>query len=382
MTRSRFGRIVLEDRVAVGRLTFGERIVAIDVDARTEAQAGAPDDLPWILPGFVDVHVHGGGGGDAMDGPAGVRTLAAAHLRHGTTTLLPTTLTAPWSDVTAALRGIAAVRAEADPDLPALPGAHLEGPFISPDRLGAQPPHAQRPTPEKLDELLALDVVRVATVAPEIPAAKDAAERLARAGVRVSVGHTRADADTADAFLATVAAAGGTAGATHLFNAMGGIEGRAPGTAGAVLASDTAYAELICDGHHVARAAAMTALRAKGRRLLLITDAIRAAATDAHDATLGGQPVRIEGGAARLADGTLAGSVLTMDRAVATLIAFGATWPEVAHAAATAPAGYLGLDDRGAVRPGLRADLVLLDADGAVLEVLRGGRTVAGTPVD
>jgi N-acetylglucosamine-6-phosphate deacetylase len=382
MTRSRFGRIVLEDRVAVGRLTFGERIVAIDVDARTEAQAGAPDDLPWILPGFVDVHVHGGGGGDAMDGPAGVRTLAAAHLRHGTTTLLPTTLTAPWSDVTAALRGIAAVRAEADPDLPALPGAHLEGPFISPDRLGAQPPHAQRPTPEKLDELLALDVVRVATVAPEIPAAKDAAERLARAGVRVSVGHTRADADTADAFLATVAAAGGTAGATHLFNAMGGIEGRAPGTAGAVLASDTAYAELICDGHHVARAAAMTALRAKGRRLLLITDAIRAAATDAHDATLGGQPVRIEGGAARLADGTLAGSVLTMDRAVATLIAFGATWPEVAHAAATAPAGYLGLDDRGALRPGLRADLVLLDADGAVLEVVRGGRTVAGAAID
>jgi N-acetylglucosamine-6-phosphate deacetylase len=382
MTRSRYGRIVLEDRVVVGRLDFDARIVAIDVAASADPDAGASAELPWILPGFVDVHVHGGGGGDAMDGPDGVRALAAAHLRHGTTTLLPTTLTAPWPEVTEALRGIAAVRSEADPALPALPGAHLEGPFISPDRLGAQPPYAQRPTPETLDELLALDVVRVATVAPEIPGAQDAAARLARAGVRVSLGHTRADAETAEAFLAAVAAAGGTAGATHLFNAMGGLEGRVPGTAGAVLASPDAYAELICDGHHVARAAAMTALRAKGRRLILVTDAIRAAATDVRDTTLGGQPVRIEGGAARLADGTLAGSVLTMDRAVATLVAFGATWPEAAHAAATAPARYLGLDDRGALRAGLRADLVLLDADGAVLEVLRGGRTVAGTPVD
>ena len=380
MTRTRHGRIVLEDRVAVGRLDFDQRIVALDAGAALDPHDPQHEALPWILPGFVDAHVHGGGGGDAMDGPDGVRTLAAAHLRHGTTTLLPTTLTAPWPDVTAALRGIAAVRAEADPALPDLPGAHLEGPFISPDRLGAQPPHAQRPTPERLDELLALDVVRVATVAPEIPGALDAVARLARAGVRVSAGHTRADADTTDAFFAAIAAAGGTAGATHLFNAMGGLEGRAPGTAGAVLASADAYAELICDGHHVARAAAMTALRAKGRRLLLITDAIRAAATDARDTTLGGQPVRIEGGAARLADGTLAGSVLTMDRAVATLIGFGATWPQAAYAAATAPARYLGLDDRGALRPGLRADLVVLDPDGTVREVLRAGRTVAGDP--
>jgi len=382
MIRTRRGRIVLEDRVVVGRLGFDPRIVDVEDDAAADPHDPQHHDLPWILPGFVDVHVHGGGGGDAMDGPDGVRTLAAAHLRHGTTTLLPTTLTAPWPDVTTALRGVATVRAEADPDLPDLPGAHLEGPFIAPDRLGAQPPHAQRPTPEKLDELLALDVVRVATVAPEIPDASEAAGRLARAGVRVSAGHTRADAATTDAFLAAIADAGGTAGATHLFNAMGGLEGRAPGTVGAVLASTDAYAEVICDGHHVARAAAMTALRAKGRRLILITDAIRAAATDARDATLGGRPVRIEGGAVRLADGTLAGSVLTMDRAVATLIAFGATWPEAAYAAAAAPARYLGLDDRGALRPGLRADLVILAPGGTVLEVLRGGRTVAGAPVD
>lgn len=382
MTRSRYGRIVLEDRVVVGRVRFDDRILAVDpaVDPATDPDAGAHDDLPWVLPGFVDVHVHGGGGGDAMDGPDGVRALARAHLAHGTTTMLPTTLTAPWPDVLEALRGIAAVRAEADPALPDLPGAHLEGPFISPDRLGAQPPHAQRPTSEKLDELLGLDVVRVATVAPEIDGAREAAARLARAGVRVSAGHTRADADTADAFLTSIVAAGGTAGTTHLFNAMGGLEGRAPGTAGAVLARADVWAELICDGHHVVRAAAMTALRAKGARLILITDAIRAAATDAGEATLGGQPVRIEGGAARLADGTLAGSVLTMDRAVATLVAFGATWPEAVHAATTAPARYLGLDDRGAIRTGMRADLAILDTDGAVLEVVRGGRTVAGDP--
>lgn len=365
------GRWLLPDGVVHGRVALaGDRVAAF------EPEPG--DDDGWWAPGFVDVHVHGGGGGDAMDGPAGVRALAAAHLPHGTTALLPTTLTAPWPEVLAGLRGVAVVRDEdATAAVPearaAVLGAHLEGPFVSPQRLGAQPPFAVAPTAERLGAVLALGVVRVATLAPELEGAADAAEALARAGVRVSFGHTVADADVAEAVARRVAAAGGVVGATHLFNAMSGLTGRAPGVIGAVLGDPEAYAELIVDGHHVAAAAVRVAFAAKGPRLLLITDAIRAAGTDARATTLGPHAVTIEGGAARLADGTLAGSVLTMDAAVRTAVACGVPVEGALRAASAAPARYLGLFDRGRVAPGARADFVRFDADLRVRQVWRGG---------
>lgn len=371
MARALRGRWLLPDGVAFG-------CVALDGGRVAAFRPEAGEDDGWWAPGFVDVHVHGGGGGDAMDGPAGVRALAAAHLAHGTTALLPTTLTAPWPEVLAGLRGVARVRQEdavasAPERRAAVLGAHLEGPFVSPQRLGAQPPFAVAPTPERVAAVLALGVVRVATLAPELEGAAEAAEALARAGVRVSFGHTVADAATAEAVAARVAAVGGVVGATHLFNAMSGLTGRAPGVVGAVLGDRDAHAELIVDGHHVAGAAVRTAFAAKGARLLLVTDAIRAAATDARATTLGPHAVTVEGGAARLADGTLAGSVLTMDAAVRATAAFGVPVEAALRAASEAPARYLGLFDRGRVAPGARADLVRLDADLRVREVWRDG---------
>lgn len=373
------GRWLLPEGVATGRVAVADGRVA-------GFEAEPLEDDGWWVPGFLDVHVHGGGGGDAMDGVDGVRALAAAHLPHGTTALLPTTLTAPWGEVLGGLRAIAAVLHEdamaaasgrAPERRAAVLGAHLEGPFVSPQRLGAQPPFALDPTPDRVAAALALGVVRVATLAPELPGAEAAATALARAGVRVSLGHTVADAATAERVADAVRRAGGVSGATHLFNAMSGMTGRAPGVVGAVLGDAASFAELIVDGHHVAAASVRAAFAAKGARLVLITDAIRAAATNATTSTLGPHAVAIEGGAARLSDGTLAGSVLTLDVAIRTAVAMGVPVEAALRAATQAPAAYLGLADRGRVAPRAHADFVRLDAALHVQSVWRGGVRVA-----
>jgi N-acetylglucosamine-6-phosphate deacetylase len=371
------GRVLTPDGLRRGSVRFAERILEVRVEPEA---AGDDAALPLIAPGFIDQHVHGGGGGDAMDGAAGVRALARHHLRHGTTALLATTLTAPWPDVLAALRGVAAVAAAPALDEATVLGAHLEGPFVSPKRLGAQPPFAVDATPERVAEVLALGVVRLATVAPEVPGVLASVPDWAAAGVRLNVGHTRADAAVVEAFLAAVGAAGGRAGATHLFNAMGGMDGRAPGPVGALLGDGHAAIELICDGHHVAAAAVRTAWRAAGERLVLITDAIRASGMRDGTTDLGGRPVTVVGGAARLADGTLAGSVLTMDAAVRGAVVAGMPLEAALFAASTAPARYLGLEGRGALVPGARADLVLLSPELRVRAVALGGRWVVGAP--
>ncbi|MEX2542115.1 MAG: amidohydrolase family protein [Trueperaceae bacterium] len=401
------GRILTPSGLIRGTVRFGERIeevVAADVDG------------PLIVPGFIDCHLHGGGGGDTMDGPEGIRALARFHLRHGTTTLLPTTMTNPWERVLAALDGVARVRSqlagarasessgvaeagaakavvtgvsasageidsEAGDDsqpavpLPNIPGAHLEGPFISPDRLGAQPPFALHPLPELVAEVLGRDVVRVVTLAPELPGALAAARVFAEAGVRVSVGHTRADYETVRELARAVREASGTFGFTHLYNAMGGVEGRAPGTAGAALALVDGYAELIFDGHHVAEGALHAARAAKDGRLMLVTDCIRAGGQGDGETELGGLPVTIDRGAARLADGTLAGSVLTLDRALRNVLAVGVPLAEASAMLSAVPARYLGLADRGEIAVGLRSDMVALDDDFRVTQVY-----VAGSP--
>jgi N-acetylglucosamine-6-phosphate deacetylase len=385
------GRILTPSGLVRGLLRFGrfiEEITPADVDG------------PLLLPGFIDSHVHGGGGGDTMDGAAGVRALARFHLSHGTTTLLPTTMTNPWEKILAGLDGVLEVRSEStdvdgtgarihetetgetalpDAVLPDIPGAHLEGPFISPGRLGAQPPFTLQATPDLLRQLLDRDVVRLVTLAPEVPGALEAARSFAAAGVRVSVGHTRADYDTVVALAREVRAAGGTFGFTHLFNAMGGIEGRSPGPAGAAFALVDGYAELIFDRHHVADGALHAARSAKRSRLLLVTDCIRAGGLLPGETELGGQRVTVAGGAARLADGTLAGSVLTLDQALRNVLAAGVPLAEASAMLSATPARYLGLADRGELALGMRADIVTLDDDFEVDDVYVGGRMASAS---
>ena len=362
------GRLVLPQGVVAGRLEFGATITGLEADLNASG--------PYVLPGFIDTHLHGGGGGDTMDGADGVRTLARFHLAHGTTTLYPTTITNPWDAILYALGGVKEVQADADPTLPSIPGVHLEGPFISPDRLGAQPPQTLEPTPTLLDDLLRYSVIRLATLAPEMPGVTEAARRFAEAGVRISVGHTTADAETVAAFAESVREAGGTLGFTHLYNAMGGLAGREPGVVGAALADRDAYSELILDLRHVHPASFLTALHAKLDKLHLVTDSIRANGLGDGETELGGQRVIVKDGAATLPDGTIAGSTLTLDRALRNALELGIDLAQASRVLSAVPARYMGLSDRGELSVGKRADLVVLDDDFKVQEVYIAGRQV------
>lgn len=373
------GTLVLPHGVFRGSVTYRQRIEAVAVDGVAGTTAS-----PVVLPGFIDTHVHGGGGADTMDGAEGVMALARFHARRGVTTLLPTTITAPWGRVLEALRGVAQARAalegagaEGAAGTASIAGAHLEGPFINPHRLGAQPPHAVEPVAELVGEALATGVVRVVTLAPELEHAPDAARRFAAAGARVSFGHTNAMASQVAEVARVVRGAGGVIGFTHLFNAMTQLGSREPGAVGAAMADPEAFAELILDLHHVHAMTFRAALAAKPERLHLITDAIRACGLPEGASELGGQAVVVRSGAARLPDGTLAGSVLTLDQALRNAVASGATLPSASRALSGTPAAYLGLGDRGTIREGLRADLVVLDAELRVQDVIVGGLSLA-----
>ncbi|MEM7734743.1 MAG: N-acetylglucosamine-6-phosphate deacetylase [Deinococcota bacterium] len=340
-------------------------------------QANVPAEADRIvLPGFIDVHVHGGGGGDTMDGPEGVRKLAQFHVRHGTTTLYPTTMTNPWEAILSALEGVRTVQAEADPNLPDIAGVHLEGPFISPNRLGAQPPFTLTPTVELLEQLLAYNVIRLVTLAPEIDNAQLAAQAFAEADVRVSFGHTVCTAEDARTCAEVVSAAGGTVSFTHLYNAMSPLQSRAPGAVGAALADERAFAELIFDTNHVHPTSMLAAFHAKLERLMFITDSIRASGLDDGKSELGGQTVTVEDGRATLADGTLAGSILTLDKALRNGLEAGLNLRQASQLLSTTPARYMGLADRGELVMGKRADMVVVSREFEVLEVIASGRSV------
>lgn len=363
------GHLVLPDRVMPGRITFTDQIHTLTPDS-----TAIPDR--YILPGFIDCHVHGGNGADTMDGVQAIHTLALFHARHGTTTILPTTITSPWPDVMNALSAISEVIQTPIPQGPAVHGAHLEGPFVSPHKLGAQPPYAIAPTPERVAEVLVAGCVRVVTLAPELPHAHDAMQRFAQAGVRVSLGHTQAGYEQTEQAICQICNAGGTPGATHLFNAMAGIESRKPGPATALMCSD-AYAELIFDTHHVHPATFRLAQRVMPERLLFVTDAMRAAGLPDGPSQLGGQNVLVEHGAVRLSGGTLAGSVLTLDTALRNAVQAGLPLHQAAVLLTRNPAQYLNLHDRGSLHTGKRADLVVMDRALNVQEVWVAGQRVA-----
>ncbi|GGJ20868.1 N-acetylglucosamine-6-phosphate deacetylase [Deinococcus roseus] len=339
-----------------------------------EALRPARSGKHYILPGFIDTHVHGGAGGDTMDGLEGIQTLRMFHARHGTTTLLPTTITNPWENIVSALQAVKEAQGiwhGAD-----VPGAHLEGPFISPGRLGAQPPFALSPNPALLDELLHIGVIRSTTVAPEIEGVTESLPQLIEAGVRISIGHTRADFQTTVDFIEKVVALGGTVAATHLYNAMGGLTGRDPSILGAVLVSKQVYTEVILDLHHVHPGSFELARQLKPEKLILITDAMRAAGLGDGESDLGGQTVYVKNNRASLADGTIAGSLLTLDEALRNAVQLGVPLEEASRMLSSTPARYLGLSDRGSIQKDKRADFVVLDDNLNVVDTLVGGRSI------
>ena len=356
------GRIVTPEGIVRGRLIFASAIETIEPDDAVTAER-------LIVPGFVDLHVHGGGGADVMEGAEAVRSMARFHGRHGTTTLLATTVTHERPAVAAAFAGIAEAIADPAADGAEVAGVHLEGPFINPEALGAQPPFAIPPDLELVSALHATAPIRVATMAPEIDPDGRLLAWFVAHGVRAQIGHTRCSYAEAVAALEA-----GASGFTHLGNAMTGLHHRAPGALGSALAH-AAHAEVILDFQHVAEGAVLAARRAIPG-LYAVTDAVAAAGMPDGPYRLGTHPITKRGPTVRLADGTLAGSVLTMDRAFANWLALGLDEAEAVRRTSTIAAGYLGLEDRGRLALGLRADLVALDPGGRVEAVWREGRRI------
>ena len=364
------GLILTPDGWLRGTLTHDAgRIAALHGEPAGD-QAWRDTALPIVVPGFIDLHVHGGGGADTMQAGDAIDTIARTHARHGTTALLATTMTAPRAEIEAALRAVAgACRARRDGAASVL-GVHLEGPYISPDRLGAQPAFAALPSAAEILALAALAPIRVVTLAPELPGALDTTAALVAAGIRVQIGHSAASYEQACAALA-----GGASGFTHLFNAMSGLHHRAPGAAGAALAH-AEHAELIPDLLHVHPGAMRAALRAIPG-LYCVTDATAAAAMPDGPYRLGRHAVHKCAGGVRLADGTLAGSTLTMDQALRNLVhGLGLDLREASRRVSTHAAQYLGLADRGALHVGAVADIVLLDAQLHVRGVIVQGQSI------
>jgi N-acetylglucosamine-6-phosphate deacetylase len=394
--------------LAGGRLLTGGRVVTpggvlspgwirlagplIDALGSGEAEpglAGLPvTDLRghWVLPGFVDMHVHGGGGTSFTEGSADdARRAVAFHRGHGSTTMVASLVTAPLAGLEARAAMLASLAGQ-----DVIAGIHLEGPFLSAARCGAQDPrHMAAPDVAAFARLhtAAAGHLRVITVAPELPGATELITTAARAGVTVAVGHTDATADVASA-----AVDAGATHATHLFNGMRPLHHREPGPAGALLDRAEVTCEVIADGVHLHDTVIRLAARAAGPgRLVLVTDATAAAGMPDGSYRLGSVRVDVTGAVARLAGsagtgepgtaGAIAGSTATMAGVVRHAVAAGLPVTEVAAAASTTPARVLGLGDRtGALRPGLRADLVVCDEDFRIRAVMRQGEWLDGGP--
>jgi N-acetylglucosamine-6-phosphate deacetylase len=384
------GDVVLPDRVlTAGTIIIDRgRIAAIESGAAEPAQATIIDATDcFVVPGFVDVHVHGIEGYDTLDGDGAIAEIASKLPRYGVTAFCPTTVACPPDDLRAFLGEVRRARIAAASGRARVLPAHLESNFISAEYRGAQPASCLRMPAANGSEgdYSGRDIldaiaesrpdVGIVTLAPELPGGLDLVASLSSAGHRVSLGHSGADYDTA---IAAIEA--GARHATHLFNRMTPIAHRSPGLAGAVLSREDIAAELICDGYHVHPAMCRMAIAAKGAHgVMAITDGTGASGLPVGSAArLGGQRIQAGSDAAFLEDGTLAGSTLTMDRAFRTIVArFGGSVVEAATMCSTTPARELGLTGFGVIAAGAMADLVVLDRGFRVVRTFIGGEPVA-----
>ena len=377
-------------------LIDGQRIAAVEPRPAIDAAGATIIDVRdhYVVPGFIDVHVHGVCGFDTLDPGTPVADIAARLPRYGVTAFCPTTVACGPPELRAILEQVAQARAAPDGASARVLPAHLESNFINPDYRGAQPAECLRLPPAGDAAGTAgdysgrdiLEVVNAAgpdvgivTLAPELPGAIDLVTSLVAAGRRVSIGHSGADVDQA---IAAIDA--GARHATHLFNRMSPMAHRAPGVAGAVLAREEVAVELICDGYHVHPAMSRIAIAAKGREgVLAITDGTAGSGLEVGArARLGGRRIRVTDSAAVLDDGTLAGSTLTMDRAFRTIVQrFGVSVVDAAVLCSTTPARELGLAGFGVIARDCAADVVVLDRGFRVVHTFIGGRAVFGAAV-
>ncbi len=366
------GLILWQGRFVDGRLHIAP-------DGRISSIEGEPIDVlrvrdlgkPILLPGFIDTHVHGGGGRDIMEGGDAAAHIAELHATHGTTSLLATTMTAPADELEAAFVALRRTCQTRPPKTARVLGVHLEGPYINAAMLGAQPDFARPLQHDELMRLHRIAPIRLITLAPEVPGNMQMIAALVASGFVVQLGHTAGTFEEGAEAMAL-----GAKGFTHLYNAMSGMHHRKPGMVGAAL-SQAEYAEIIPDLLHVHPAAIRVALRAIPK-LFCVTDSTAAAGMPDGEYRLGRHTVTKCMGGVRLADGTLAGSTLTMDEALRNLVdKLGLDLIDASRRVSTNAADYLGIADRGRLDVGAWADVVRLDGDLRLHDVWIEGELLA-----
>jgi N-acetylglucosamine-6-phosphate deacetylase len=357
-------KLGVESAIVDGRLVPGD--VEIDAGRIVRYGSSSPNGRGIAVPGFVDLQVNGFSGVDFLGADTeGYRRAGDALLETGVTSYLPTFITAPEDDLLAALHGL-----PVGLDGPRILGAHLEGPFLSPRRLGIHPTESRRdPDPALLERLLGAGPVRLVTLAPELPGADALIDLLLEHEIAISCGHSDATADEANA-----AFDHGVRAVTHLFNAMRPFSHRDPGIAGAALARDDVIVQLILDGRHLARETAVVVWRAAEGRTALVTDATAGSGLDDGSYRIGATEIEVVDGVARGPTGTLAGSTLTMIEAVRNLHALGASLESAVLAATEVPARVLRLPTAGRLAVGAPADVVVLTDELDIERVLVDGR--------
>lgn len=371
------GKIVLPDRIVEDAvLLFDAKIEGIVPANELPAAAETIDAAgKYVIPGLIDMHIHGYLGEDASDGSFdGIRTMAEGVAKNGVTSFLPTTMTVSYDELRAAFAQIRKGMEESISDAwqgAQILGVNAEGPFINPSKKGAQAGENIRPgDADFLKEYL--DIIRVFTIAPEMPGNMDCIREMAGKCL-ISMGHTNATFDEAKAGIEA-----GVGHVTHLFNAQTALMHRDPGVVGAALTDDRVSTELIADAFHVNANLFPLVAKMKGDKLVLITDCTRAGGLADGEYTLGGQPIFVNGIECRLADGTIAGSVLRLNHAVRNLLKYTSlpVW-EAVNAASLNPAKRIGADGvKGSLEKGKDADIVLCDEEFNICRTISRGRTI------
>lgn len=369
--------VLVGGKIVRTSLVFGESIVSVGTDLRDAEPVALPEDAV-VLPGFIDEHVHGAGGCDAMDGSEkALATIADTLAAEGVTAFLATTMTQSPEAISSALRAVKRYRALGRGEGAELLGAHLEGPFIAAEKKGAQPEeYVVKPSVRAFERYYAEsgENIRIVTLAPEEEGAAELIGWLVSRGIVVSIGHTGAKYSDIER-----AAEAGASHVTHTYNAQSSLHHREIGAVGGALLLDGLVCELICDGIHVSVPAMQLLYKCKGaEKLILITDAMRAKGLADGVSELGGQKVFVKNGEARLADGALAGSVLRMNVALKNLVEkVGVPLEKAAACASYNPACALGVEgERGSIEAGKRADFAVLDGKFNVIATYRGGVAV------